>query len=328
MRIPDMCALNVLLVTPAAKGTLHGNRVTATRWARILRSLGCRVTIACAFEDQRCDLLVALHARKSAPSVMRFRRDRPGHPLVLCLTGTDLYQDLATSTEAARSIELADRIVTLEPFAARKLEPAIRHKARTIYQSSEPLKTPVRPLESCFEICVSGHLREVKDPFCAARAAALLPSESQIRITHLGGALSAEMEAAAYEEMRINPRYRWLGEKPRSQARRMLCRSRLMVISSVLEGGANVVSEAIVCKVPVLASRIPGNVGLLGEAYPGFFEVGNGEELAELMLRAETDGEFLESLRRGCSLRSKLFEPSAEKQAWRSLLAELLLKSK
>ena len=101
-----------------------------------------------------------------------------------------------------------------------------------------------------------------------------------------------------------------------------------MVISSVLEGGANVVSEAIVCKVPVLASRIPGNLGLLGEEYPGYFEVGNVGKLAELMLRAETDGEFLESLRRGCSLRSKLFEPGAEQQAWRSLLAELRLKSK
>jgi glycosyltransferase involved in cell wall biosynthesis len=94
------------------------------------------------------------------------------------------------------------------------------------------------------------------------------------------------------------------------------------VLPSRLEGGANVLSEAIVASVPVLASRIPGSIGILGDEYPGYFPAGDTRALADLLRRIETDRTFLRELGRRCELRAPLFKPAAEKEAWANLLAE------
>ena len=65
--------MRLLIVTPAPKGSRKGNRITADRWLRLLRELGHRVAIADEFRDQPCDVLIGLHARKSAASIWRFR---------------------------------------------------------------------------------------------------------------------------------------------------------------------------------------------------------------------------------------------------------------
>ncbi len=77
-----------------------------------------------------------------------------------------------------------------------------------------------------------GHLRRVKDPFRTAWAARLLPADSRVRVLHLGGALSDDMAEQARTEAASNPRYRWLGERPRSQALRVLGRCRLLSLTS------------------------------------------------------------------------------------------------
>ena len=96
-----------------------------------------------------------------------------------------------------------------------------------------------------------------------------------------------------------------------------------MVISSLSEGGANVISEAVVAGVPVLASRIDGNVGLLGADYPGYFPVGNTEALTRLMRKLEHEPQFVASLRKALAGRAPLFRPAREMAAWRRLLAGL-----
>lgn len=103
----------------------------------------------------------------------------------------------------------------------------------------------------------------------------------------------------------------------------MIAKSRLMVLSSRMEGGANVISEALVEGVPVLASRIPGSVGLLGQDYAGYFPVGDTAALAELLRRAETEPVFYGHLRAACTKRARLFEPGRELSAWRQVLREL-----
>ena len=114
-----------------------------------------------------------------------------------------------------------------------------------------------------------GHLRPVKDPFRTALAARLLPTTSRLRVLHVGKALSADMAERAHTEMAENPRYRWLGELPRWQALRVLARSHVLVLSSLTEGGANVISEALALGVPIVASRIAGSIGLLGDRLSG-----------------------------------------------------------
>lgn len=315
--------MRILIVTPAPAGSRKGNRVTALRWAGLLRELGHRVALAEEFAGQACDLLVALHARKSAAAVRRFRDERAGAPLVVALTGTDLYHDLPRSAAARRSLELADRIVLLQPDGVRFLPPQVQGKARAILQSARPPRTIPAPLRRTFEVTVLGHLRPVKDPFRAARAARRLPASSRIRIVQLGAALTPAMQHAAEREAQVNPRYQWLGDLPRWQALRRLARSRLTVVSSKLEGGPNVVSEALACGVPVVSTRISGVIGMLGADYPGYYPVGDTQALAELLHRAETDPPFLATLRRHCQSLAHHFTPEQERATWKSLLTKL-----
>jgi putative glycosyltransferase (TIGR04348 family) len=315
--------MRISIVTPAPAGSRKGNRITAVRWGRILRDLGHRVRLVEAYAGERADLLVALHARKSAEAVLRFRAERPGRPVVLALTGTDLYDDIHTSEEARRSLELADRLVVLQPLGVEELPVPLRGKARVIYQSVPAPRFRSAPREGTFDVCVMGHLRPVKDPFRTAEAARLLPADSRVRVVHLGAALSADMERQARAEERDNPRYRWLGEVPRGPALRTLARCRLLSLTSRLEGGANVISEAVTVGVPVVSSRIAGSVGLLGEDYPGYFPTSDTEALARLLERAESDAAFLAELRRRGEALRGLFEPAEERRRWAELLGEL-----
>lgn len=222
--------MRVDIVTPAPPRSRYGNRVTALRWARMLGQLGHRVSVLQEYSGEPCDLLIALHARRSFPSVSRFRSERPSVPLIVALTGTDLYQDLQRGGRALRSLDLADRLVLLQPKGIEALPRHVRSKARVIYQScSRPAgKTCRAPRRHRhFNVCVVGHLRSVKDPFRAARAARLLPEWSRIRILHAGGSMSDTMAARARAEMRSNRRYRWLGELPPWRVRRIFAQSDL-----------------------------------------------------------------------------------------------------
>ncbi len=315
--------MRILIVTPAGVRSRYGNRNTAARWATLLRSLGHRVTVQVAWDGKAADLMIALHARRSHESIKRFSRLHPDRPLIVVLTGTDLYRDIRFDADAKESMRLATRMIVLQDMGLRELSPALRKKTRVIYQSTPPV-SPAPPLKSCFEITVSGHLREEKDPFRAAAALAFLPAASHVRLTHLGGAISSGMAAAAQEWMKREARYRWLGELAHGKALRLLARSRLMVISSRMEGGANVVSEALAAGVPVIASRIPGNIGMLGSDYAGYYPVGDEKALSRLMWRAESEPEFYRRLKRQCAARKYLVSPRLERLGLKNLLAELL----
>lgn len=299
-------------MTPARPGSKLGNRVTALRWQRALWALGHRVRIATELSAGAFDLVVALHARKSSAAVLGARV-----PAVLAMTGTD-YRDLEQAA-ARRALERADRIVVLHALGARALDASLRKKVRVIEQSA----VMPAPRRRGFDVVVVGHLRAEKDPFRAALAARALPPSSRIRVVHLGGALSEPMRVAAEREMRRNSRYAWLGERSPAATRRTIANAKLLVLSSHIEGGANVLSEALVARTPVLASRIISSVGVLGADYPGFFPVGDTRALTRMLARAETDAAFYRALVSASARRRPRFLPSRERAAWRALLAEL-----
>ena len=316
--------MNVSLVTPAARGSRSGNRVTAVRWARILRDLGHRVRVREAFDGGDPDLLVAVHAYRSAASVARFRERFAARPVVVLLAGTDVYRFQQSHREqTVACMRAADRLVGLHDRVARDVPADLAPRVRVIHQSAAPLPGPRRPSRRHVDVCVVGHLRDEKDPLRAALAARRLPAESRIRILHLGRAHDERHAAAAREEMAANPRYRWLGEVARGEVRRRFARCHAMVISSRMEGGANVVSEAVVAGLPVLASHVPGNVGLLGGRHPAYYPVGDEDALAALLLRAERDPAFLERVLESQAQRAPLFDPRREHAAWEALLGEL-----
>lgn len=315
--------MRIRMICPAPPGSFYGNRITAVRWAEILRQLGSEIAVAADYRGEPCDLLVALHAWRSAPAVLRFRRFHPNRPAIVALTGTDVYRDIHRFRRARRALEAADRLVALQPLAALELPEGERAKVRVIYQSVEPTRAPVVSRKDDFIVTVVGHLRRVKDPLRAAYASRGLDASSRIRVVQYGAAIEPRFAAAARAEERRNARYQWRGEVGRTRLRRLLAGSQLMVLSSRMEGGANVISEAVVDRVPVLASKIPGSIGLLGDDYPGYFPAGDTVALRELMRRAETDGAFYRDLKSRCARRARLFLPAREKAAWRALLGEL-----
>ena len=331
--------MQILIVTPAPRGSTKGNRITAQRWAAHLTELGHDVRIADANQPatsiagDNVDCLICLHATRCSEVIRQFSAGFPGCPIVLCLTGTDLHLDLPGSRgdqaqrNARDSIRHSSRFVLLEPEGAAQLPSEARSKVRTILQSAtrvEPLANQTPPAtNNVFQVCVLGHLRDVKDPFLTAIASRELSESSSVRIVHVGEALNDRMKRLAQAEMQANTRYKWLGALPHEQAQRLLAESQLMVLSSKVEGAPSAISEAIVNGVPILATRIPATIGLLGSDYPGLFPVGDSNALCKLIQRAESDRKYLADLTQAIDALAPRFTPQAEKAALQRLIESI-----
>lgn len=316
--------MKITLITPAKKHSKNGNMSTALRWAQILRDQGHTIHVDEAYNGKEYDLMIAIHAWRSAESIADFKARFPENPLIVALGGTDVNTFLKTDPEPTlKSMEMADALVCLNSMIKKSLPKRLHTKLRIIHQSAKPLSQPRSPRKRTFSVCVIGHLREEKDPFRSARAARLVPTGSKLNVRHLGKAHSSEWAAQAEREMIKNPRYKWIGEVAGWQVRHEYAKTHLMVISSNQEGGANVVSEAIVAGVPIIASKIDGNVGLLGEDYPGYYPVCDEQALANILIRAETDPDFLKSLQSHCDRLRPLFTQVSEATAWRDILSQV-----
>ncbi|MDQ1834251.1 selenoneine biosynthesis selenosugar synthase SenB [Massilia scottii] len=315
----------VLIVSPASKRENNGNWQTASRWAHFLRSR-CRVTIAPGWDAGAAppDLMIALHARRSAAPLAAFAAAFPDRARVLVLTGTDLYRDIATDCAARASLAQADRLVLLQADGLALLAPELRPRACVIHQSAPSLAPfPHGAARRFIDIVMIGHLREEKDPR-TFMAAATLVTTPKVRLLHVGGALDPLLGALAESTQAATPRYRWLGAMPHAATRQRLRRSHAMVIASHMEGGANVIIEAVTCGVPVLASDISGNRGMLGEDYAGYFAPGDAPALARLIERCIGDQAFHALLRRQCDARAPLFAPCRERASVLDLVDNLV----
>lgn len=307
--------MNICLVTPAGKGSLSGNRRTALRWARILRAAGNSVEVTRNWApSSHAQLLLALHARRSHDSIAGFAGRYPRRPLVVALTGTDLYRDLRSQGVARHSLALAHRLIVLQPRAMLALPARLRSKVHVVVQSCAT-RLRHRPVKRTFRVCVIGHLRDVKDPLLAAAALARIPADARVEVVHLGSALDPVLARRVRDAMARDSRYRWLGGVPHSRALAWLASSHVLVVSSRVEGGANVVSEALRIGVPVLASRIPGNEGLLGNAYPGYFPAGDARMLARLIGRAAEQPSYYAALKRWIRKLRPMVAPRNEARA-------------
>lgn len=316
----------IAIVTPARAGTRNGNRHTAQRWAAQLRAAGHRVSVDNAWDGKACDLLIALHAHRSNESIVKYREHSATGPLMVVLTGTDLYRDLPTSRKVRQSLELADVIVTLQSEAKNRLKEKYRAKTRVVYQSADPAVRHAPP-KGGFRIAVVGHLRAEKDPFRTALALAHVKRDLDLEVVQIGDALSPEFAIQAKRHMKRDARYRWLGGRTHRQALGWIARSHALVVSSAMEGGANVICEAARIGTPVLASRMSGNIGMLGRSYPGYFPLFNDRALARLLAKAFLEKTFYSGLKRALAGRRHRFAPSAERAALTRAVREALGRS-
>lgn len=310
----------ILIVTPALAGANNGNWQTARRWAGFLESR-YHIDIADHWHGLAADMLIALHARRSGEAVEAWAAAHPRRPIALVLTGTDAYRDIHRDPVAIAALGSATRIVTLQPQAVFEVDPSIRDKVEVIFQSA-PFEARLQPRGDGFEVVAIGHLRHEKDPLTLVQAARLLPKDSALRIVQVGRALDAGLEQAAREAR--SRRYEWIGELPHHACRKLLRRARALVVTSRIEGGANVIVESVMSDVRVVASRISGNIGMLGEDYDGYFTPGDAQALADLLLRVERDRRFRLHLKEQCRARRPLFEPEREREAVLALVARLL----
>ena len=316
--------MRIIQVTPSAQTSKSGNRTTANRWARIFRSLGHSVSTITDYDDRSADMMVAIHAWRSARAIERFKALYPEKPLVVCLAGTDINEFIHSHPKPTlKSMELADAMVCLHDLVKEIIPISLQSKLHVIFQSAKPLIGPRRFSDRNFNICVISHLREIKDPMRTALAVRTVPNQSKIKVTHLGMAHDGRSSAKAIREMKQNPRYVWKGEVLGWQVRQELKRSHLMVNSSRAEGGANVISEAVVAGVPVIASKIDGNVGLLGKNYRGYYPVGNTKELLKVILKAEKDKVFFQSLTKQCNSIKSKFTAEREQKSWAELISNI-----
>lgn len=267
--------------------------------------------------------MVALHARRSRAAVAGWRARWPDRALVVVLTGTDLYRDVpARDPDALASLEDADVIVVLQEDALVHLPPPLRAKARVVRQSAATLQPFARKSAKRLALLLVAHLREEKDPRTLVAAWRMLPPGVSATLTIVGDALDAALREAVELLARSDARVRWLGQRPHAWTRQAIKRAHLLVVPSRMEGGANVVVEAVTAGTPVLASRISGNVGMLGADYDGYFPVGDATALAQRIAALHADRGLLSRLEAQCRARAPLFSPQAERHALLDVLAE------
>jgi putative glycosyltransferase (TIGR04348 family) len=311
----------VALITPALAAANNGNWQTAQRWARMLGG-DYEVRLAKDWDGAHADVMLALHARRSAASIAAWSGTHA--PLAVVLTGTDLYRDVpAGDADALRSLALADRLIVLHEGAPADVPAEHRAKCVVCFQSTGLRQTLPKTTRHLRALMV-GHLRSEKDPRTAFAAMRLLTARDDIELDHIGGPLDEALADEARALMREQPRYRWLGALPHAATLRRIQRAHVLVHPSAMEGGAHVVMEAVRSGTPVLASRISGNVGMLGRDYRGCFGPGDAAGLAQQLRQLRDDPAMLPALRAQCDRRSPLFEPAREQATLRSVIAQLL----
>ena len=311
-----MSKKHIVIISPALANANNGNWQTAWRWSRFLSNT-YQVTLAAQWGGAPCDAMIALHARRSAGSIAAFATAHSSLPLIVVLTGTDLYQDILSDGAAQHSLQVATQLVVLQPAGLHSLSKDLRKKTHVIFQSAPTLKSiirdPAKP-PRYFDVTMIGHLRAEKDPTTFMAASQLLKTRN-VRMLHIGGALDPALGKLAEKTQQLNSHYRWLGNLAHAETRQRLKHSHLMVITSKMEGGANVIIEAVTSGVPVIASDIPGNRGMLGEDYAGYFPLGNSSKLAQIIDRAASDRKFYSHLQTQCVARAPLFLPERERAA-------------
>ncbi|SHI40392.1 Glycosyltransferase involved in cell wall bisynthesis [Rubritalea squalenifaciens DSM 18772] len=308
--------MQILITSPYPLDSPKGNSITALRIERLLKQAGHQASAVHGTLPTGADAMIALHATKTYPLSAAFKQQHPGKPLILYLTGTDLYRDLLErKPDCLNAMELADILVVSQPASLSSIPEQYQQKSRVVRASIvipklEDVSPPPQP-----SFALVAHLRPVKNPFLLNRALEQLGGLPLHAYT-LGSALDEKMIEEAHSWQAKDPRFRWLDNVPYPQALSWISQVTATINSSHLEGGANAVGESILLGTPVLASKIEGNLGMLGDDYAGYFTPDDPGSLATIIRRVIEEPEFLQLLRQQIHTRQTCFSPAIETQGW------------
>ena len=308
--------MKICVASPYPLTDLKGNSVSTKRIVGILNESGYQARGSHGFDGESADVLISLHSYKGTQAVDDFRRQFPGGKVIVLITGTDLYVDLPEG-RGISTLEKADVIVLPYEEARGEILKDFEDKLYVVPSSLTIPEIEATPQSDQFVITIVGHLRPVKRPFLTIEAVAAHPEWGNIEVRQLGEALDEKSADTACDWEEKDTRYQWLGALPREESLAICAGSSLTVNSSRSEAAANAVLEAMTLGVPILASRIEGNIGLLGVDYPGYFE-GNFLEpkLAEVITGEYDLSEWVTHAKK----RLPIFSRESERSAWDELL--------
>jgi putative glycosyltransferase (TIGR04348 family) len=314
---------SVVIVSPALANANNGNWRTAKRYRQLLKA-HFQVRLVSEWNGTKSDdVLIALHARRSFRSIASWHAVHGAKGLVVVLTGTDLYRDIQHDSQAQQSLEFANRLVVLQSMGLDELSARFKAKTSVLLQSTIPRVT-LPKTRRCIRVVMVGHLRGEKSPRTLFEAAALLAEQLDIHIQHIGAEHDQVLASMAHQTAALYPNYQFTGALNYPETRRQIQRSHVLVHTSCMEGGAHVIMESVCSGVPVIASRIPGNMGMLGEDYTGLFPVGDAKALAEMLIRFRHDAEFEELLKKQCALRAPLFSAEHERKGLLTIVQSVI----
>jgi glycosyltransferase involved in cell wall biosynthesis len=333
--------MHIALVIPAPAATIWGAETTGERWRKHLQALGHSIDVVreepeatSGFEPEPYDALIAIGAEAADASIRAFHTRHPDRPLILALNGRDLYVSLDRTPTVRTNLARANALVVFHGRAPELLPDEIRARTYVVFQSVElpeggaeaiepaPRSETLESTPHCFEVCVAAPLQSYRDPLRVAKAVRLVDASSQLFVTHVGRSLEDEWRERAQRESRDNERYEWIGGVSPQEALRYIARADLLAETSTVTAGSNALSEAIALDTPVVASRIPGNVGVLGGDYEGYFPPEREAKLADRLQSAELGEYTYRRLRTQCRELRPRFDWRREREAWRVILEE------
>ncbi|MFB6373969.1 MAG: hypothetical protein ABEN55_12855, partial [Bradymonadaceae bacterium] len=256
--------MHILLVTAAPPGSDFGSETTAIRWENLLDELGHETEQTYTYDrfeethaDPAFDAMVAIGAKECDDAITTFLAEDDSRPLILALNNADLYRGVETEPEVREHIDQATRVVVFHDRAPAEVPADYRDKVRIVYPGVElpeggldafempPHRREKETRPYRFEVCVANNLQEHDDPIRAAKAAAILGDDSQVRVAHIGRILDARWETQVRRESENNDRYEWYGEVPWERALQHIRHADLLATTPSRGGASPVVPEAI-----------------------------------------------------------------------------------
>jgi glycosyltransferase involved in cell wall biosynthesis len=312
--------VHILINSAYPLSSPKGNSITAKRIAKLLTQAGHAAQAINTDMPPPADAMISLHATKTLAASKRFKVHSPNAKLIIYLTGTDLYREQTNNNpEFQEALILADVLVVGQRASLASIPADFQDKshfvpASVLLPSLKKVSPPPSP-----SLALIGHLRPVKNPFLMNIALVELV-ELKLDAFTLGAALEPSMLADAEAWQLADSRFHWLDDVPYTEALSWIEQVDFTLNTSHSEGGSNSVAESIVLGTPVLASKIEGNVGMLGDDYLGYFEPNNASSLARLIQRSITDHSFHKKLLQQIAELQENFLPEKEVAGWLKLL--------